>query len=158
MKELICQQCGVHNAPHLEACEVCGDPLKEEKELEKQKEFHTLFLQAIFFTILFVGIPGWILYTYVTYTMEDGSPNLIQFSLLYTIIWCISLYFSYVYKPKEHYDIGGKYGVKSIDPRRAIQQEMAERHLWLGILLIPVHMVRELWTEVLHTWSHKKRS
>lgn len=147
---LVCNQCGNHNPEGASVCDLCKDPLSDEKLDRRRRRFAVYVPFAVFATITLFVLPA--APVQLVLAMNQGTVvSGAAFWLFYVGLWAIGFVLARVYQPKpnEQLDLGDRRGMTSLNPFRAARQEVDRAHVVIGFALLPVHFVVALWTPII---------
>ena len=91
-------------------------------------------------SVVCIGGPGYWLYPFV-----QADPNITTslFFLGYTVLWVGALLGCQHYRSRSDYEFG--IFAFPLNPTDRVRHKVNQLHFFLGILLLPVHMVYETW-------------
>lgn len=112
-ESLECDECGTLNDPDLEACELCGDPLGEERDRRTRRSGFVLTLIAIVATAIVYLPPGYLVegLVYVFWTFGGSESGTSSYSAtvswsvwgVYTLLWGLAVAWSPGYDRDKQY-------------------------------------------------------
>lgn len=161
--DLVCDECGTLNPTDGLYCELCGDPLGEEKEARARRAMYMLLPVAIA-TTLFVFLAGTLICEPIAaaamgrgavrgnlfgdYLFSLKAPGGAKFWLGYTMVFALGILAAPLFEPKDEYDLGYRFGPFLIDKPFNYRDDMDRMHLTLSFLFFPLRIVRSLWKQV----------
>ena len=149
MEELTCEECGTINDADNRVCELCGDPLGEERETAEKMSLLILAPLALFTSAVSYAGGAFVFAWGLSSTHSTTGSGLMfgldfdAFLVIYSVVWLLLVVVAPMYSPKDNYDFGGIYG----NPL-SYRDDLDRRHATMGCLLFPLMIVHGLWRQV----------
>lgn len=161
--ELVCDECGTLNDPNAARCDLCGDPLGEERESRQTRQLFVLLPLAVVVTAVAVwgGAVAGKFATKLFYLSAEAPSIPVQkylytlhapgggfFWLGYILLWAVALVIAPYVEPKDEYDLGNQWGPFWFDRPFDYSDDRDRMHFAMVTLLMPVRIVRQIWLQV----------
>jgi hypothetical protein len=145
---LVCNQCGNHNPEGATVCDLCQDPLTDEKEDRARRNLWLRVPAAIAVTLSLFFVPA----IPVQLLLAGQGTVLVgvAFWVFYVGLWGVGFAVARIYRPKdiEKLDTGYRGGMLSLNPLTAARQNVDRSHVAIGLALFPIHLVNACWAPI----------